>query len=284
MKLHDLLLSCSRRDAGLSERLKADLGARGLRVRTQADRLPERMDDRRAIGLIITPRSGPDWLDSWREAASSLGTEGPPILPLLFGSVERPDFLDGHDCIDFSSEERYPIGVDRIIWPGLTGKRVIFVGVHPGRRAPWPRLRRGLQELGIRFVQGENLNRVRFHIRQIVKTGSYRVVVVVDIFEDWPAYRWPRRDDPRAYADLIFDLEDKTRGAQDEISVLLYHHSTAFEQADCGLDSGRLARLESGILLHSDLPDEALKDELERVWLRLQRRLLGGEVAADDGV
>jgi len=271
----DLALSFAPEDGALVERLRAALAERGLRVAAEGagDAVAG------ALGLVVTPRSLASGVlaGACRYARAVADDGGPRALALLFDGAEAPDTLTGLPSIDFADPEAFERAADRIIWPGLTGRQVVFVGVHSGYRAPWPSFRRELDRIGPRFVQGENLNRARYHVRQIARAGTHRIVVVTDIFEDWPSYRWPRRNSPQQYADLLFDLRDKTRGTPDAVAVLLYHHSRAFEEAGHGLDAHRLRRLRRCCCLHEDLAEEALPSRLRAVWNRLQRELLEAE-------
>lgn len=290
----DLFLSFVSANHPIAERLQASLTTRGVRVWMDRDRLcpgdlfpaasAQGLSQCKAVGLVITPESlASDWAEHEHDRARSLAKRGVPlVIPLLFGVTRAPDFLGEVDAIDFADPDAYERNVDRIIWPGLTGREVIFLSVHPGRRAPWPRFRRKLNELGIRFVQGENVNRARFHIRQIAKAGTHRIVVVLDIFEDWPTYRWPRRNSPEQYVEFLLDVRRETAGTKDAVVILLLNHSQAFEKADHALDEQTLEQLSHCCCLHGDLEEDVFEARLRATWYRLQRELLAGEV--DDGL
>lgn len=154
------------------------------------------------------------------------------------------------------------------------GRPVLFLGVHPEHRPPWLALRGLATRLGVRWVDGENLNRARFHLDTILRAGSHRVVAVLDPFEDWPFEPWQRRNTPREYAELLFEVRKRTRGTPDAVAFLLYHHSRApFEDAH-GLCGDELASLREHPAVHRDLPDEQLGQRLGEAWGRLQEELL----------
>ena len=289
----DLFLSFVSANHSFAERLQASLTTRGARVWMDRDRLrpgdlfpaasAQGLAQCKAMGLVVTPESlASDWAEHEHDRARSLAKQRVPlVIPLLFGVTRAPDFLGDLDTIDFADPDAYERNVDRIIWPGLTGRQVIFLSVHPGRRAPWQTFRRKLNELGIRFVQGENINRARFHIRQIAKAGTHRIVVVLDIFEDWPTYGWPRRNSPEQYVKFLVDVRRETAGTKDDVVILLFNHSEAFEKSDHSLDEQTLEQLSHCCSLHGDLEGDVFEARLRATWYRLQRELLAGEI--DDG-
>ena len=241
----------------------------------------------KAIGLVVTPENVESkWVKGEYERTLLLANQRKlRVIPLLFRDVELPGFLTDLHSVDFRDNDAYERNVDRIIWPAITGRQVIFVGVHPGRRAPWPGFRRMLNDLGVRFVQGENINRARNHIGQITKAGSHRIVVVLDIFEDWPAYRWPRRNSPEQYVALIFDIRDRTKDTKDEVVFLLLNHSEAFARMDHSLDEHKLERVQRYCSPHWDLEEDLFEARLRKTWYRLQRDLLKAEIGghSDEG-
>jgi TIR domain len=289
----DLFLSFVSANHSIAERLHASLRTRGVRVWMDRDRLrpgdlfpaasAQGLAQCRAMGLVVTPESlASDWAQHEHDRARSLAKQGVPlVIPLLFGVTRPPDFLPDLNTIDFADADAYERNVDRIIWPGLTGREVIFLSVHPGRRAPWPTFRRKLNELGIRFVQGENINRARFHIRQIAKARTHRIVVVLDIFEDWPTYEWPRRNSPEQYVKFLLDVRRETAGTKDEVVILLFNHSEAFEKAGHSLNEQMLEQLSHCCSLHGDLEGAVFEARLRATWYRLQQELLASDT--DDG-
>ena len=288
----DLFLSFVSANQSIAGRLQESLTARGVRVWMDRDRLrsgdlfPEAtaqdLAQCKAMGLVVTPESLA-WAEREYDRARSLAKQGtPPVIPLLFAVTRSPDFLADLDSIEFADPHAYERNVDRIIWPGLTGRQVIFLGVHPGRRAPWPTFRRKLNEFGILFVQGENINRARFHIRQIAKADTHRIVIVLDIFEDWPTYGWPRRNSPEQYVKFLLDVRREMLG-KGEIVILLFNHSQAFEKADHSLDKQTLEQLSHCCQLHGDLEEDVFEARLRATWYRLQRELLASETDGGSG-
>lgn len=131
-----------------------------------------------------------------------------------------------------------------------------------------------MTRLGVRWVDGENLNRARFHLDTILRAGSHRVVAVLDPFEDWPFEPWQRRNTPREYADFLFEARRRTRGTPDAVAFLLYHHSRAPAEDDHGLCEEELASLREHPAVHRDLAEARVAARLGTAWERLQEELL----------
>jgi len=287
MKPFDIFLSYRSSESVEAGRLRDALEARGVRVWLDkdeirpGDRFAEALENglatSRAVGLIATSESiASNWVKNEYYRALSLSAAGElQLIPLLFGPTELPGFLKDRNWINFQDGE-YRRNVDKLVWPGITGKQVAFVSVSPGHGFAWSGLGDDLSRLGCKVAEGEDIDRAQYRIRRYVAGRAIRIVAVVDIFEGWPDSRF-RRNTPSQYVDFIFQTREATKGAPDEIVFLLYHHSSAFERADHGVSPGQRARLAHYFALHSDLASDQRKDELESLWLRIQQELLNTE-------
>lgn len=287
MKQFDIFLSYRSIESAEAENLRDALGARGVRVWLDKDEI--RPGDRfaesletglatsRAVGLIATPDSvASDWVKNEYYRALSLSADGElQLIPLLFGAAQLPGFLKDRSWINFQ-EGDYRRNVDKLVWPGITGKQVLFISVFPGHGFAWRDLGEDISQLGCRIADGGDIDRAGFCVSKYTAGRSIRIVVVIDIFEGWPDHRY-RRNTPSQYVDFIFNLRQATKGTSNEVVFLLYHHSEAFERADHDLSSSQLTRLTHYFTLHSDLAPEQRKDELEFLWLRIQQELLNTE-------
>src|SRR5678815_2948406 len=85
----------------------------------------------RAVGLVVTPKSVTSgWVrEEYYRALSLSQDRGLQLIPLLLEDAELPGFLAGRQYIDFRSAGSYALHVDRLVWPGITGKRVIWIGI-----------------------------------------------------------------------------------------------------------------------------------------------------------
>ena len=99
------------------------------------------------------------------------------------------------------------------------------------------------------------------HIRQIAKARTHRIVVVLDIFEDWPTYEWPRRNSPEQYVKFLLDVRRETAGTKDEVVILLFNHSEAFEKAGHSLNEQMLEQLSHCCSFHGDLEGAVFENE-----------------------
>lgn len=287
MKPFDIFISYRSTDSVEAERLRDALEARGVRVWLDkdeirpGDRFAEALENglatSRAVGLLATSESiESNWVKNEYYRALSLSTAGElQLIPLLFGHAELPGFLKDRTWINFQDGE-YQRNVDKLVWPGITGRQVAFVSVSPGPGFAWSDLAEHLSRLGCKVVEGEDIDRAPSRIQRYVAGRAVRIVVVVDIFEGWPASRYTRNT-PSQYIDFIFRMRQATKGTPEEIVFLLYHHSSAFEHADHDLSPDQRKRLAHYFVLHSDLSSGQREGELKSLWIRIQQELLNAE-------
>lgn len=133
MKPFDIFLSYRSTESAEAENLRDALRVRGVRVWLDQDEI--RPGDRfaealetglatsRAVGLIVTPESiASNWVKNEYYRALSLSTDGElQLIPLLFGTCQLPGFLKDCSWINFL-EGDYRQNVDKLVWPGITGK------------------------------------------------------------------------------------------------------------------------------------------------------------------
>jgi len=162
--------------------------------------------------------------------------------------------------------------VEKLIWPGITGRTVTFVSVNPSHGFHWHDLGQDLVELGCTVTEGD----MDYGTGNFISDSTRRVVAVVDIFDGWPTERY-HRFSPRQYVDFIFSIREKTKGSSDETVFLLYQNSRALEQAEHGLSADVLMRLDHYFTLHSDIPPKRRRKQLKTLWNRIQQALLSSE-------
>lgn len=288
-KRFDIFLSYKSGDAPIVERLKADLQRRGVRVWLDKDQirpgdvfaeaLEKGLATSKSVGLVATPKSlESKWVQSEYYRALSLANQGElQLIPLLYRKADLPGFLADRQHIDFRRSAEYERNVDRVIWPGITGKRIVFVAVHPGHGVPWSKLLRRVTARGVEFVEGQDIDRAGYKIQKLLSDGSCRVVPVVDIFEDWPKHQKWRRNTPEEYVKFVFELRKRTKDTENEVVFLLYHNSEAFESAEHSLGEATVKRLQHYFSLHQNVRVSELDKFLAPTWLRLQRDLLKSE-------
>ena len=196
------------------------------------------------------------------------------IIPLLFHDATLPPDLEKRQRIDFRTDSDFARGVTKLVWPGITGKRVVFVAVHPGNTSPWEDLDSELEELGLTCIPGEDIDRAGRRLKEYF--GTSRVVAVVDLFEDWPqATR--RRNTPQQYAEWIRKFRERTMETPDKVVFLLYHHSEAWGVAENHLDESTDLELRRFCTVHQDVSRADLRKGLQTAWFKIQRDLLEAE-------
>ncbi len=285
-KTFDIFLSYRSTDKKAAENLRNALEARGIRVWLDKDQirpgdlfaeaLETGLATSRAVGLLLTPDSlSSNWVKNEYYRALSLNAAGElQLIPLLFGGAELPGFLKDRNWIDFQNTD-YEQSVDKLIWPGITGRQVQFASVYPGHGFGWKKLGEDLSKLGCRVGGCQDIDRAPWQLQRYL-SQSIRVVAVVDIFEGWPRNKF-RRNKPREYVDFVFRMREETKGTSNEIVFLLYHNSRAFERVGHGLSVKALKRLGHYFTFHSDTPQERRKNELRSMWFRIQQELLKTE-------
>jgi TIR domain len=287
MKNFDIFLSYHSRDAEITEQLRDALKARGVRVWLDKDQirpgdlflkaLGKGLATSRAVGFVITADSQTSkWVEKEYYRAESLSiSDDLQLIGLLFGAGDMPAFLKDRNWIDFRSGD-YDQHVDRLIWPGITDRKVLFVSVYPGHLFPWADLGDGLRELGCEIDGAEDIRRAPDRLEKYTSEPPRRVVVVVDIFEGWPERRAPRNT-PREYVDFIFQMREKTKGTAQEVVFVLHHNSRAFARVKHKLPGATIKRLLNFFTFHSDMSRRQQKKELKSLWFRIQKELLKTE-------
>ncbi len=297
----DIFLSYKSEDHSWVRTLKEDLVRRGVRVWLDADQirpgdlfakaLEEGIGTSSAVGLVVTPESiASGWVREEYYRALSLATKGElQLIPILLRKTEMPGFLEGRQYVDVTNPAKYDRAVDKLVWPGITGRSVVFVSVHPGHRVRWPQLSEGVRNLGLQFVGAEDITRAELYNLAGIMSAKppLRTVVVVDIFEARREGIYEskvdfRRNSPEEYVDFIFSVRERTRNAPDEPIFLLYHHSEAWAGVTDSVSAPKLQRLRHYFAIHQDLPRIDLQSVLRDNWYRIQRELLRGAYRRHD--
>jgi hypothetical protein len=308
MKTFDIFLSYKSEDAPEVERLRDALLGRGVRVwldKNQirpgdlfAQALENGLSSSKAVGLVVTPESvRSEWVKGEYYRALSLANKGSlQLIPLMFRDCELPGFLADRQYVDFRDPTRFEENVDKIVWPGITGKTPLFVAVspiptgssrffpleeHPNLQhlefqRPWFNLQTVLNARGLRLEGGSGINR---SIDRVARERANRIIAVVDVFEGWPYCKRNQKRcmTPRQYVELIFKLRMITQHESNEVIFLLFHHSTAMGTCNHHLNISTMQRLSHYFTLHSDTALQDLPAAFHDVWLRIQQDLLQRE-------
>ncbi|PWV56277.1 toll/interleukin-1 receptor domain-containing protein [Chitinophaga sp. S165] len=329
-KKFDVFLSYKSQDNDFVQRLKRDLQLRGIKVWLDKDEirpgdlfveaLENGLETSKTVVIVITPESvNSGWVRRERARALSLATsEGVQLIPILFGNVELPGFLADLQYIDFRDLSKYAVNINRLIWPGITGKEVLFVGVAGIGGAEWDRLREILYQSELELYDIEDIDRVKwpgFERSDPYKNGrliqentfdpSKQVVIVVDPFEGLPEEgRTFTRNSPLEYLDFILHHRNATRGLEGELIFILYYKSGAWETIS--LDESYLRReyrqieklsnkltiddiidrFKNYFTIHQDTSGNGnLEKQFQNIWIKVQREILKGKpLSASDPI
>lgn len=295
----DVFLSYKSQDHNWVERLKESLQLRGIRVWLDKDQirpgdkfvraLENGLETSRAMALVVTPESlSSGWVDDEYSKAVSLSNQGQlQLIPILFRDAKIPGFLSNRQSVDFRDDSTFEQSVDRLVWPGITGKRVIWYPVYARYDSDrWKRLFSIAKQEGIGFQKGEDIHRSGWFLKPIISDQGKRLVLVFDIFEERPAERNIWRNGVLDYVETISNYRNLTKGKPNEIVFLLYHQSNAWERVKevSELDPQQVSRLKRYFTIHQDIHnDKEFARQLREVWIRIQRDLMVAEISRDAG-
>lgn len=133
---YDVFLSYKSEDHAWVENLKSALQKRGVTVWLDKDAirpgdlfaqaLENGIKNSRAIAIIITPQSMKSkWVqEEYYRALTLANKKKIKILPCLLQQAEIPGFLSSRQFIDFTDENDFERKVDKLVFPGITGKNI----------------------------------------------------------------------------------------------------------------------------------------------------------------
>ncbi|NKL98673.1 toll/interleukin-1 receptor domain-containing protein [Rhizobium leguminosarum] len=294
----DIFLSYKSEDSGWVSNLKDDLQKRGVQVWLDkneirpgdlfAQALEDGLESSSAIGLVITPESvSSGWVkEEYYRALSLAKSQSLQLIPLILKDAQLPGFLSSRHHVDFRQQANFDRAVDQLVWPGLTGEKVIFSSIHGVGGFAWPALKQVISERGFSTFGPDYVEAALDEVPQLSSRG--RVVVIVDLFEDWPWSTMSFRE-PALYADTVLKLRERTKGTPDEIIFVLYQHRDALTDAGSSLDPAIVQRFLHFFILPKDFDDRghcknptleqmtSLQEHFKGVWYRVQRQLMAAK-------
>ncbi len=291
----DVFLSYKSEDHAWVDRLKNALQQRGVRVWVDKDQirpgdrfvwaLENGLETSKSVALIVTPESlTSGWVADEYSRAVALSNEGRlQLIPVVLRDAKLPGFLSNRQHVDFREPSAFQRAVDRLVWPGITGKRVVWYpifGVYHSER--WRRLFAVAEAEGIEFTNGEDIHRSRWLVERLLEDTSKRLVLVFDIFEERPAAPRVWRNTTVEYINEILRYRELTKNRANEVVFLLYHQPDAWERvADVRSLPGELVqRFKHYFTVHQDPPsDEVFRERLRDIWVRVQRDLMLAETS-----
>lgn len=298
-KPFDIFVSYKSENIAWVNALKDSLEARGIKVWMDkeqirpgdlfAESLEDGIEMSKTMGLVITPESlSSNWVrEEYYRALSLVNEDKLHLIPILLQQTSLPGFLKGRQYIDFSDSGHYEQNVDRLIWPGITGKRIVVAWLQSGEK-PNPHhhyddeettLQRLVNNLGVETIKIGLDREAPWWRRAINFSTIYRParhIVFVNLFDDDQKPEF-RRYSPTQHTDFIFRLREMTKGTQDELVFVLYHNSGALEAAS-NLSPDAVQRLRHYFIINHDSPEDVIAQKLHRVWREAQRLLLNTEI------
>jgi hypothetical protein len=293
-KPFDVFLSYSPDDISWATRLKSDLEQRGIHIwfgKDQvrpgdffSDAIEKGLTNSRTFILIVSSKgveSG--WVrDQYNLALSFSRKYDLHIIPLTIDNAMPPDYLSGRQCIDFSNHGYYEQAINRLIWPGITGK---LVGIH--FVVPEVKFHGECSCLG--QLRRSNLFQIISDVMGVEPTlcppllpnrrdKDVRHVFIVDLLQSMICDECSSKFSPKDYTDFIFSVREATRGTDDEIVFVLLNKDSVLDRS-CALDTDTLKRLEHYFSISSDKSSEELKNDVQILWGKIQRLLLSTERA-----
>jgi hypothetical protein len=291
MKPFDIFLSYKSEDSEWVERLKNDLQKRGVYVWLDKDQirpgdifakaLGKGLATSRTVGLVVTPASvSSGWVEEEYYRALSLTKKtGLQLIPILLKDAEMLEFSESRQCVDFRNAVDIEPMVERLIWPGITGKKIVFSAINSRGSFRWEALRDIIEKAGFAVHASDYVKTAVREIPQQLERSNH-VVAVVDLFEDWLPGRAhnPDRRRPSVYAETILKL----RETADEVVFILYQHPDAFSSVPHDLPNDLVERFQRYFTIPKEFPDpgitvkgkEALTRNFKDVLYRAERLLL----------
>jgi hypothetical protein len=298
----DIFLSYKSDDAEWVAQLSRDLRKRGVKVWLDrqelrpGDLFPEAlaigMKSSRCVGLVVgTNTMKPGWVRAEYNRALSLSAAGEThLIPLLRAGNDLPDFLRDRHFVDFRSDSDYQQKLDALIWPGITGHKVM-VFFHDimvwDDLDDWVCFTEIIRKQGVELCDLDEEWYLKEEVPPIIHEG-YRTVVISDPFNYWP-WRQLNISNVKRSIEEIFELRQLTRGTEGETVFAFYTNPDALSKAPHYLD----AKVEQRVRNYYHIPMTfydlkaappptgaevaELRLRWETVWERIQANLMRSE-------
>lgn len=133
--IFDIFLSYKSENGEWVNKLKDSLAKRGITVWLDKDEirpgdlfveaLEDGIESSKAVGLVVTPESmNSSWVkEEYYRAVALSRNRNLQLIPILLKDTELPGFLESRQYIDFRDESKFENNVNKLIYPGLTGKK-----------------------------------------------------------------------------------------------------------------------------------------------------------------
>jgi hypothetical protein len=288
---HDLFISYSHVDEEWVQHLSDSLHLRGVDVWLDQEAIDpgaefpawieQGIQKSRAFGIVITPASmHSQWVRRELGIATQLYQQHRiRLIPIRLAPGEPlPPEFRSHNYVDFAhNPHAYEHLVDRLIWPGITGKQVDCVALtgDAGLDGAWERLRDVMQAYHIHLNSFGDFNHAERHIRHLAETDTRttRVVVFVDLLEgrtfSTSARKHPPKYTPSQYADLVQRIRVTYRESN-PVKFVFYQRPDAVLGPSIGIDPNSAREFTQFFTLNRAAASNArLAQEFRLLWNRV---------------
>jgi hypothetical protein len=291
-KQYDIFLSYSRLDEHKVRTLYDDLVRR--RVRPFLDQKSvspgELFEDRifadiaasKAYCIALTKNSeASEWVRREYAYARKLFDQNEiTLIPLFFDKPIASQEIATHNGLNFTDEQRYFENLQRLLFPGITGRQAIMLSVNP-YQSRLDEFHRYLQNRhGINGPIFTDVGRASSAIKDYIASSSPprippRIVVAIYLFA-----RGMDEFSERAL-NWLFELRARTRNTSNEIVFLLVYSSLALKELENDIRTAvgdeKLLRLTHYFHLPTDCNNDELPSRIDNLWCNIQAELMQSE-------
>ncbi len=221
---YDVFLSYKSEDYKWAEKLKDSLLKRGVFVspfndsiqserRLSAKILKKGILNSKAIAMIVSPESMKSgWIEEeYFRIVSLSGKNEVKIIPCIVGPAKIPGFLSNRKHVDFTENHRFELNVDRLVFPGITGRRIFVESfTHDKVQPDWVKLRKLFKyTLGCPHINRLSSSRMGLTTHYIKRDESNQI----------SSYLYPLIQSTRDYTVILIDMT--VHGVKDSVEFIL---------------------------------------------------------------
>ncbi len=287
----DVFLSYAHVDAEWVDKLKSALEDRGVTVWRDkenirpgdyfAEALEKGIESSRTVVIAITSASlKSKWVsEEYRRALTLANQRKTRIIACILGDVEVPGFLSSREYINFSQESDFDFNVDRLIWPGIMGKKIDCMSFDHGNRR-YEALHNALSEL---LIHCGRLGSTRMHEWFPIHTSKRETyghqffpkdrtcgVLFIDIFSDELF--------DKSSLEFILKCRNSDDGINENIVFVFYHESGWLEKLrELQIPEELVKRLSHYFVVEKTEDKDELKKRIRSVWNLVQQDIMRKE-------
>ena len=299
----EVFISYSSRDGEWVDCLGRSLLARGVRVWRDSgnirpgdqfpDALSQALQHCETVALVVSSHSvASEWVH-WEIERVQSQRPNARIIPIRIDETSIfPELSETHS-LDFRTPSFFESQVDKLVWSGIRGTPLVCLVLHGTGSMPWPMLQRWMEQAEVPVHVADYVELGESTATMLIQ-GGYRVICVVDPFEDWPS-EGVRLRSPSQYTEAIFAIRESINLTNRAVPFILYSHPGALSQMKHGLSSAASTRLSHYYFIPKRSPDgptfvvnvdsefAALALAARAAWTKSQRLLSNSIIRARSG-